>query len=327
MDHILNRELPVLIPNWKGNPFDGTQFHYTGKAFTPAFSQLLKWQFSANPQRAEKKADTWRPEVRPLDLRSLDKSGNWLVWLGHATFLIQLNGLRFVTDPVLYNVSILKRLSPLPLAPELLSDIDYILLSHDHRDHCDVKSLRLLTQNNRTTILTSLLMGKLIRPWIGQTPVQEAAWFQAFSIPHKQLEIIYLPSQHWCRRGLTDFNRRLWGSFLLRSPDATIYFGADSATGDHFAEIGHHFEGIDLAILGIGAYKPDYMMSEVHTNPEETAAAFQQLQARKMLPMHHGTFDLSDEPVSEPQRRLHAVFENGRRHQLIAPAIGEVVRL
>lgn len=328
MEYLKNENLETIRPDWKGNPFRDGQFQYPDDPFYPSFRKLLRWQFSANPQRAKKKADDWRPALVD-DFSYLEREDDFIVWLGHACFLIQLNGLRLITDPVLFDLPFIPRLVQPPLPPDRLTGIDYILLSHDHRDHCDKKSLQTLLRHNRPRkILAPLRLSSVIGGWVDGTPVEEAAWYQAYNVKNDALQILFLPSRHWCRRGLFDFNQVLWGSFLIRYAGYTLYFGSDSGPGDHFAEIGQRFPCIDLALLGIGAYRPDYMMQEIHTSPGQAAEAFRQLGAKRLLPMHYGTYDLSDEPVSEPYRLIRRHFaENSEQEKLILPAVGEAVSL
>lgn len=309
MDFLLNPNLELIKPNWPGNPHDGKMFRYPDQPFFPSFRKLIKWQFSGNPQRAQKKADNWKPSVHEA-MDHLDQNKDFICWLGHASFLIQIDGQRLLTDPVFSDLPFIPRLVNPPFPLTAIRDIDYILLSHDHRDHCDRASLTTLLKHNRPKkILAPLAISKVIRPWVGDIPIEEAGWYQQFKTGTGPLEITFLPSRHWSRRGLLDFNRVLWGSFMIRGKDHTVYFGADSGYGSHFTEIGQLFSGIDYALLGIGAYSPDYMMQEIHTNPAEAFRAYQQLNASYMIPMHYGTYDLSDEPISEPYQGIHAEFE------------------
>lgn len=326
MQYLSNPDLNTIRPNWPGNPFDDGAFRYVGKAFVPSFRTILRWQFSRNPQRKEKKQDTWRLSVQH-DLSFLTSDKDFIIWLGHACFLIQLNGVRLITDPVLFDLPLIKRHVRLPFSVEQFGKLDYLLLSHDHRDHCDKKSLKTIFNHYHPTILTSLKMTTVIGKWVGEGRVQEAGWYQQYKT-EAAIEIIFLPSQHWCRRGLRDFNQVLWGSFLIRTKETTIYFGADSSSGAHFAEIGQLFPNIDYALLGIGAYKPDYVMQEVHTSPSEAWEAFQQLGATTMIPTHYGTYDLSDEPLSEPYRLIQQhTLAAGVQDRLQLLKVGEVLWL
>ncbi len=319
MEYLYNKQLKRIRSDWKGNPHDGTEFQYIDRPFKPDWKVIFKMMLSKNPQAKAKRKDDWRPEVHH-DSSYLDTTEDFIVWLGHASFLIQINGKRILTDPVFYNIALLQRFVPIPIELDDLTNLDYLILSHDHRDHCDKKSLTAVLEHANPTILTTLKMNNVIQSWVGDTPIQEAGWYQMYET--KDVEIIFLPSQHWCRRGLTDFNRVLWGSFIIRTPEKTIYFGGDSASGKHFEEIGKLFPNIDVCMLGIGAYKPDFMMQEVHTSPAEAKDAFEQLGAKKMIPMHYGTYDLSWEPISEPFYNIQSLFE-GTPEKLLPLGVGE----
>ncbi len=185
-----------------------------------------------------------------------------------------------------------------------LKNIDFILLSHNHRDHADQKSMQqLCALNPNAIILTGLEIEKLLRRWKITNPIIEAGWYQQYHLD-ADVAVTYLPAKHWNRRGLTDMNDMLWGSFMLQSKDQTIYFGADSGLGIHFNEIAQLFPFIDYAFLGIGAYKPEWFMHTAHTGPGDVLIAQEQLQAKQLVPMHHGTFDLSDEPIFYPKQEL-----------------------
>jgi L-ascorbate metabolism protein UlaG (beta-lactamase superfamily) len=288
---------------------------------------VIKWKLAENPQKKEKESDNYVPPVtdNPDFFGSTDDA---LVWLGHATFLMRLNGFTFIIDPVLFHLPLLKRRTPLPFKPEALRNIDYLLLSHGHRDHLDEKSIKLIFwQNPGIKALVPLQMGKLLTNMVPGLLYQEAGWYQQYTQPEETgVEIIYLPAAHWHRRGLTDMNEVLWGSFLIRTPVKQIYFAGDSAYKDHFEEIKELFGAPDFCIIPIGAYKPAFMMEQSHLNPREAVQAFTDLGGRYLVPMHFGTFDLSDEPAGEPVRLLQQYAAAGKINgQVIMPAIGEAL--
>ena len=329
MDYQYNPDLPIIKAGWPGNPVKDGVFQYLQDDFFPDWRVVLRMMTTPNPQRAEKLADKWRPAVVPHSDWLHDRERDFLVWLGHATFVIQLGGVRFITDPVLNSMPLVPRLVFPPFATEKITGIDYILLSHDHRDHCDEKTLRqLLKVNPGARILAPLGMEKTIGKWIGTTPLELAGWYQQYNLPATAPQVTYLPTRHWSRRGLFDFNEVLWGAFMFTHQNRHYYFGGDSALQWHYADTATLFTRIELAMLGIGAYAPDYMMQGAHTNPEEAVEAWHRLGARRMLPMHYGTFDLGNEPIGEPYRRVQAAAAaRQRRQDLLLPAVNEVVEL
>ncbi|GAA4017625.1 MBL fold metallo-hydrolase [Hymenobacter fastidiosus] len=323
-----NERLRTVKAGYAGNKRFGSQFANGDALYNPDFSNVFRWKFlTKNPQKAEKKADTWVPAV--VDCTAFLRSkADGLVWLGHASFVLRTGGVTLLFDPILFDSRFLRRRHPLPCRPEELTNIDYLLLSHGHRDHLDEASFGLLArQNPQLRVLTGLGMAPVLRGMARAPAVQEAGWWQQYDLgPGAPLEICYLPAAHWYRRGLADTNKALWGSFLIRAQDKLLYFAADSSYAGHFEEIERQFGPIDICLIGIGAYKPAFMMQHSHTNPHEAAKAANVLRAGHVVPMHHGTFDLSDEPASEPLRTFRDVATGGMlRGELHAPAVGEVL--
>ncbi len=288
---------------------------------------MLRWKLSQNPQAEEKKQDTYTPPVH-ANCDFMHSKEDMIVWLGHASFFIRLSGVTFITDPVFYDLPLLKRRVGLPCAPEQLQPIDFLLLSHAHRDHLDSGSIRTIFEHNpQVKALAPLRAGKLLRDINPHLPYQEAGWYQQFDIVPGQVEVYYLPASHWHRRGLNDTNKVLWGSFLLKTPELNIYFAGDTSMASHFEEIQELFGPMDACIMPVGAYKPSFMMAKSHINPHEAVRAYNLLQGGTFIPMHYGTFDLSDEPASEPVRLLEQIAAAGMLRGLRVSAIGEPVLL
>ena len=281
--------------------------------------------WAAIRRQPRKKADDWSLSIR-RDYSFLNHSQDGIVWLGHATFLIRIGGRLVLTDPVLGNCGPIQRRCDLPFNIEKIRGIDYVLLSHNHRDHADKASLQTVLYNNpNATVLTGLQTGALIQGWSPRTRIQEAGWWQQYrTVPG--LEVFYLPAMHWTRRGLRDMNTMLWGSYIIRANGKTIFFGADSAYDVHFKEIGQFFPNIDVCLLGIGAYAPQWFMHTAHTNPTEAVQAFHDLGGKTLVPMHYGTFDISNEPFGEPYRWISSL-ENEIRGDLKCLAVGEFLAL
>lgn len=323
LDYTFNPKLPYdKTPNdWKGTPRlgDGT-FQNLHTPFESSLSAVLKWKFSKNPQEEEKKKDKRRLALEK-DASIKPNGKDQLIWLGHASYLMHVAGVTLLTDPVWLDNWALKRHVPLPIVPEQLGEVDYVLVSHDHRDHCDEATLRLLGRlMPHAKILTGLNMAPLLRPWMPKNPIQEAGWFQSFDLK-ESLRITYVPSRHWARRGLNDTNQRLWGGYFIESDEKSIYFMSDSGYDPHFKLISDTIGSPDYAIMGVGAFKPEWFMHPAHTSPMDAAKAFREMGGKKFIPMHFGTFDLSNEPLLEPLDwlRAHPEAVNGR---LINPVVG-----
>lgn len=323
-----NKELKCILPDYEGNPGVNGKFFDPNKRLVLHLKRFFKWQFSANDKKAEKKSETWRLKVRKGN-EFLHGKENKIVWLGHASFFLQLNGTRILIDPIYGRISgVVARYSEMPCKTEDFKDIHYVLLSHAHRDHCDESTLRKLKANNDFTLLTSLNTGKLVSGWLPGLQYQEAGWYQQYNLPEKNLKITFLPTQHWSNRYLWDVNATLWGSFMIEADGLNIFFGGDSGYCSYPKQIAELFPNIDIAMIGVGAYHPTFMMKDVHTSPEDAVQVFHDLKAKTMIPMHYGTFDLADEPLGEPYRILQQFEKEKKIHgNLRLLDVGEVMKL
>jgi L-ascorbate metabolism protein UlaG (beta-lactamase superfamily) len=310
IQYLKNDKLDIILDGWKGNPHTGKSFFDPNKRFSPSFAKFWKWQTGPKPKAAEKKADKWRLST-VKDKAFLTSKDDCIVWLGHASFFMRLNGIQLITDPVFYNLSgVVKRHSDMPCEVKDFKNIDYVLLSHGHRDHCDSTSLKELYANNKFELLTGLNDGRLVSGWLPGLKYQEAGWYQPYADLKGGLKITYLPAQHWSNRYPWDMNETLWGSMMIQTGHRNIFFGGDSGYCDYPKQIAELFPSIDVAMIGVGAYTPDFMMRDVHTSPSEAVQVIHDLKAGVFIPMHYGTFDLADEPMGEPERILMSLNDN-----------------
>lgn len=314
--------------DYLGTPLKNGRYHNPDYPFLLSFKDVRKWKKQTNPYLEFKKSDTFQLPLSPnVDWMKQD-SVDGIAWLGHATFFIRVGGVTLITDPVFGNASrVVKRFSKLPVKPEALPLINYVLLSHDHRDHMDYHSLRTVSKlNPQAQYLCGLSTSRLLKRFNRKGSVQEAGWYQQYQLDDQMIRITYLPTRHWCRRWITDTNRHLWGAFVIEVGGKVIYFGGDSGYGKHYAETRALFPHIDVAILGIGAYQPEWFMESNHSSPAKAYQSFLDLGADYMVPMHYGTFDLSDEPIGEPAENLSRIAkEHNMTHRVLIPALGENV--
>jgi len=247
------------------------------------------------------------PIVQPdLDLIHSDTTNPYLTWIGHASFLGSLGGRRFLFDPVFSNHAgwLYRRHLPAPMRVADLPDIAAVMVSHNHYDHLDETVIRSLPR--MTPVIVPAGMGRWMRRR-GRERVIELGWWQNEEV--NGLRVTLVPACHWSRRGVFDTNRALWGGFVVEGGGSSVYHSGDTACFDGFTEIGRRFPNLDAAMLPIGGYRPAWYMEHYHLNPEQAGRAFVGLGARRLIPMHWGSFQLTDEPLSEPPERLREWWE------------------
>ncbi len=318
---ISNEQLKTIKADYKGVPLKGDKFagKYNSDPDNTRRFQLWKWLIHSNPKKEIKEKENFSMKVHSLASLPQDHR-DYLLWIGHATFILKLNDKIILIDPVWTKPPLYDRLTTPPIALKQVKP-DYLLVSHGHPDHLDEDTIE--NMQGDPLALVPLKMGDLIRKWSPDIKVQEAGWYQQYQI-NEEFEIFFLPAYHIYKRNLWDANEVLWGSYLIRYKDRIIYFAGDTGYSDHFKEIQEIFGPIDIAIISIAAYDPAFVMKEVHTTPEETIRAKFDLQAKLLIPMHYGTFDLSDEPMGEPLQRLYkSADEHKINDELKVLEIGE----
>jgi N-acyl-phosphatidylethanolamine-hydrolysing phospholipase D len=291
--------------------------NYTGP-IDKSLGELLRWRRQAWAQGLPPDAKVPTPVVAPqLDHLKAGHAPS-ATWIGHATVLMQSGGLNVLTDPVFSEraspVGFLgpKRAQPPGIALDDLPPIDVVLVSHNHYDHCDVDSLRRLSERSthRTLFLVPLGLKALLEKH-GARNVVELDWWQSHTVAGTDFHLV--PVQHWSARGLGDRNETLWGGWAVFAPDLRWYFSGDTGFTRDFADTRARLKRyerdgglFDLALLAIGAYEPRWFMIEQHMNPREAVQAHRDLGARRSLGIHWGTFPLTDEALDQPPRDLDA---------------------
>lgn len=261
------------------------------------------------------------------DLKALPKDTNILVWFGHSSYLLQLDGKRILVDPVFCQAAPVSFVNK-PFkgtniyTPEDMPDIDYLIITHDHWDHLDYETVKRLS-NRIGKVICPLGVGEHFEYWgFEQEKLIELDW-QEHAHPEDGFLIHCLPARHFSGRGL-NANQTLWASFLIETPSLKVYMGGDSGYDTHFAEIGRQYPNIDLAILENGQYNEDWKY--IHTMPAYLGQAAKELNARKILTVHHSKYALARHPWNEPLKNEARAAQKDSLH-LIVTGIGQVAQI
>ncbi len=246
-----------------------------------------------------------------------------ITFIGHATSWISAsrNGstVSILTDPIFGDLPLVSRLTALPFSLEDLPKVDIVIVSHAHYDHCDKDTLLFLQSKNPEIVI---ILPDGMGLWASDAGLNYARtmkWFES-AVMH-DIEINFLPAHHWSNRGILDMLQYHWGSYMLNISGRRLYFAGDTGFSGHFEEIARRFPGkIDVALLPVGAYAPRWFMRSQHINPEEAALAASILRSELVLPVHWGTFRLTDEKLGEPLAFLrHSMLQMNKRAEYWNP--------
>jgi L-ascorbate metabolism protein UlaG (beta-lactamase superfamily) len=295
--------------------FDGKRFFNPDAPQARGLLDVLRWKLTTRPEKSPR----FISDVEPSKPPSVVYNDLRVTLINHSTVLLQQDGINILTDPIWS-----ERASPFTWigprrrrAPgvrwEDLPPIHLVLISHNHYDHLDLSTLRRLADRGPCEFIVPLGVARLLASQ-GIGPVHELDWGQSQGIVHS------VPAQHFSARGLFDRNRTLWCGYVIEAADRIIYFAADTGFGNHFAAIRKRFGPPRLALLPIGAYEPRWFMAPTHMSPDDAVKAHQILGAETSIAIHHGAFQLTDEGIDTPKRRLIAcapgdsfvVLDNGQ---------------
>ena len=242
-------------------------------------------------------------------LRENAKQGTPTVtWVGHATVLVQMDHVTFLTDPTWSDtaspVSFAgpKRFVAPGIAIEDLPAIDFVVVSHNHYDHLDLPTLVTLAERSPGTRFFVPLGNERLLKKNGIDNVTALDWGQFAEVG--DVRVYCLPAQHWSKRSLTDDLKSLWSSWAVVGPERRFYFAGDTGYFEGFAKIAKALGPFDLAAIPVGAYEPADMMKHSHMNPEQAVQAAVDLNTNVTLAVHYGTFDLANEPLDDPPKRF-----------------------
>jgi L-ascorbate metabolism protein UlaG (beta-lactamase superfamily) len=310
-------------PNYRDGVFQNLSL--TESLVKGASYLKITWRFFTKPR------NTAPPKTLPsvkTNLGSLKGDKPVIVWFGHSSYFIHINGKNILVDPVFCGYA-----SPFSFTGKSFRgadiytaadfpDLDILILTHDHYDHLDYKTV-LKLQSKTKHICTSSGVGSHLRYWgVDPAIITEFDWWDSKQITDN-IELIAAPARHFSGRSFTR-NKTLWSSFILKSGSYRIYIGSDSGYDTHFKAIGEKYGPFDIAILESGQYNESWPY--IHMMPEETVQASVDLNAKLLLPVHWGKFALGLHPWDEPIRRV-ITKANELNVKVTSPMIGEPIIL
>lgn len=313
-------------PQYKNGKFEN-------QSFTPDLiegASMAGVLFEFFFKKVERKTPTDLIPSIKTNLLELSLDQDILVWFGHSSYFIQLEGKRFLIDPVFSGNA-----SPIPgttksfkgsdiYTVDDLPEIDYLLITHDHYDHLDYDTILKLKPKTKK-IITALGVGSHLEFWgFSSDKIIEKDWYSTIKLD-ENLTLHTAPSRHFSGRSFKRCNT-LWTSFILETKDFKMYLGGDSGYDSHLAEIGEKYGPFDIALLDNGQYNEKWKY--IHNMPEDVIKAMKDLKAKRVLPVHSSKFSLSLHSWDEPLKKvteLNSLSENPIT--LITPMIGETVEL
>ncbi len=296
------------MPQYRGpisNHFNGLRFSNLDGVNAPlGFKSFIKWRLHDKPTPWPAHRDNLFTPVVKQRVLGDDLQ---VTFVGHITVLLQTQGLNILTDPIWS-----ERASPVQfIGPKrvhepginfsALPPIDVVLISHSHYDHLDIPTLQRLEQQFHPVFITGLGNDALLKKRLGSNArIVSLDWWQSHRV-NTELNILFVPANHWSKRNLFDTNKTLWGGFILQSKGGNIYSAGDTGLGDGsiFSQIAD-YGPFRLALLPIGAYEPRWFMRYSHVNPAEAVKVFNIIKPQYAMAVHFGTFHLTNEGIDEP---------------------------
>lgn len=301
----------LSVPGYQGPPsthFDGAKFHNPSGEKAKGFMDVMKFF-------REREAGTWTIKeytpVRDVPLPEPDEERMHLTFINHSSFLIQLDGINMLTDPIWsercspFQWTGPKRLRPPGINFEDLPPIDLVLLTHNHYDHLDLPTIRRLERDHNPRYIVPLGVSRFLKK-NAITDITELDWWDRHAIG--DLEIRAIPANHFSGRGMFDRDKTLWCGYLIEVNGHRIYFVGDTGYSNLFEEIGEEIDPVDLACIPIGAYKPRWFMSPIHVSPAEAVRIHRDINAAQSVAMHFGCFPLANDGNGAAESDLKAAL-------------------
>ena len=290
--------------------FDGKRFYNPGAPQARGLLDVLRWKLTSRPEGAPGFVRDVEQSVPP---RQVDGGELRVTFVNHSTVLLQQSDWSILTDPMWSEraspfgwIGPRRRREP-GVRMEDLPRIDIVLISHNHYDHLDLPTLRLLAARGESVFVVSKGLGPLLRSKKIE-PVHELDWGEALALNGTTVHCV--PALHFSGRGIFDRNQTSWCGYAIESPNGIVYFAGDTGFGEHFSEVRERFGTPRLSLLPIGAYEPQWFMSPIHMAPEDALRAHQILGARISIAIHHGTFQLGDDGIDTPKKRLMQLLQD-----------------
>ncbi|MCL3779493.1 hypothetical protein EMN47_03730 [Prolixibacteraceae bacterium JC049] len=308
--------------NYKSGKFHNLE---ETKQLTEFSWSMLKESFAKNNKRPSKELPMQKVSTSFFQSPNLDDCK--VIWLGHSALIIQIEGKHILLDPMLGDNTMpvpFKRGArfneELPIDIDQLSNIDLAIISHNHYDHMDKKTIKRLA-HKITRFAVPLGVDKYLQKWgIEKQKISALDWWESVEI--NDLKIVATPSRHFSGRGLFDSNESLWASWVIQSKKHNLYFSGDSGYGKHFKQIGEKYGPFDFAMLECGQY--DRHWNQIHMLPKQTVQAAIDLKSKRFMPIHWGVFQLANHSWDHP---VETAFNEAQRKNvsIIVPQMGEIV--
>jgi len=313
-------------PNFNGNKFINTLSTPIANSYN--FPKLA-WAYVFGGEEREPRNAVTTIETDPNWFKPLSGDELSVTWLGHSTLILEIDGQRFITDPIFsdrcspFTFMGPSRFFPLPIDSQRLPKMDGVIISHDHYDHLDEQSIRLLAKTD-TIFYVPLGVGAHLEVWgVKPEAIVELGWWEQHPIAEK-FNLINTPARHFSGRGILDRNKTLWSSWVIQGPNHNLYFSGDTGLSPHFQEIGDRYGPFDIAFLEVGAFNEFW--SNVHLGPNNAAKAFKMLKADYLFPVHWATFNLALHSWDAPGNTLLQLKQQ-KEIDLLLPTPGQMITL